>query len=509
MIRIAFASIATSMIATAILSCSGGTAALSDGGGAVASKDILLSTKTCSQNNGGEVVLVTGENTDYVCTSVDHIWGWYESVATYARLEVCADSILGLSDYVAQDAAVYECTKDGWTKKQTSSGSSSSTVLNDTNVATLIELNSLLCAKNNSGETHLVTETSSEYSCLVFSAGGLNVANWYPSVSTFSRLGVCNQAKTGTFAYVQTDKTIYQCVNESWAEIVLPQTDLSSSSFVTNGSSSIQVSNSMSSSIQTSNSSSSSSLASSASKVVTFEDGILWTPSYGKRARTFFNIVDEYSFWSPNSVTQDSSGWWEKYIDNVENGTSVATGTFSTEYLNLAITLHYGHYKQSTGFNYVTGYSYTYNEPVPYPYGGFQFPLSTAAGGYSNLSTWTGLCITYTSTDKFAFSVRSAQTDLGDGMHWESTIPASSVISTAEILFSSLTRSMYATTVVTRDAALQKVTGFQIAYRNDEAQITCPSGYSTTTCNSQAYSASNNIKVYKIGKAGTCSTGSL
>jgi len=71
-----------------------------------------------------------------------------------------------------------------------------------------------------------------------------------------------------------------------------------------------------------------------------------------------------------------------------------------------------------------------------------------------------------------------------------------------------LTRSQYATANYPRSTALTQVTSLQIKYTNDEshADQECDSRYYTASeCNSYGISASNTIKIYRIGKYGTCS----
>jgi hypothetical protein len=380
-----------------------------------------------------------------------------------------------------------------------SSSSSSNGSGDSASVDTYADLANESCSSANAHEIINVKSTGTYYACVQVSS----VWSWQPSVSTFSKLGDCSSANVGALGYVEQDKSVYMCVQNSWTDVSTISTPTSSANGASSGSDVTQSSNSSTTSSNSNTNTSSSgtsptiSSSAAATKVVTFVDGAIWIPSYGKRARTFFNTVDEYTFWSPNSVTKDSSGWWQKYNDDVDGGSSVTSGVFGSTYLTLNVTLNYGNwYKKTSGTS-------TYNAPDPYPYGGFQFDLSTASGGYSNISGWGGVCITYTSTNPFAFAVRSAQTDLGDGIHWAYGLDAASSPTTVEISFADLSRPTYATTTVTQAAALAKATGFQIAYRNDEAQVTCLSTVASA-CNSYNYSASNEIHVYKIAKAGTC-----
>lgn len=410
---------------------------------------------------------------------------------------------------ISKCAAIVAATALFWGCNSASSSDDSSG--GGASVDSYADLASRTCSSANGTETIFVNSLSANYACVQVS----NVWSWQPSVSAYSKLGDCTSALVGTLNYVEQDKKVYVCMQNTWSDVNAISNFMSSANSISSSSNSVVNQNSSNSSSSSMGISSNSSpnisssggsetkvSSSSATKVVSFVDGVIWIPSYGKRARTFFNTVDEYSFWSPNSATKDSSGWWKKYNDDEDGGASVTSGSFEADHLLLNVKLNYVNWhKASDGI-------YTYNAPSPYPYGGFQFSLSTAAGGYSDIRDWGGVCVTYTSTEPFAFAVRSAQTDLGDGMHWEAAMSASAVQKTVEITFANLSRSQYATTFVTRDAALQKATGFEVSYRNDEANVKCPSGYSTSTCNSYGYSASNQIRIYKIAKAGMCGSGS-
>lgn len=462
----------------------------------------LNANHTCGQNMAGQRIFVNETSSDHICVSVAGAWAWFESVSTFGRMEDCDASTAAKSYYVEQDEVVYICDSQSWVETETSiPTSSSSTDLPEE--VTSAELAGLTCNSSIATQSVFVSDQNKDFTCLIFTYAEQEFSSWYPSVSTYSRLDDCNATTLGQFYYVQADEAIFQCVNEEWTEI---QTEIQQpASSTSNTSSSGTISSSGTSSSNISSSGTPPTSSSTATKVVTFQENILWIPEYGQRARTFFNTVDEYSFYDDNVVTNDSSGWWEKYTDAGDGGTSTAAGTFEPDYLSFNVTLNYGNFSKSYGTDY-QGYSYSYNEPNPYPFGGFQFAIAPSDGGFADLNGWEGVCITYTSTDDFAFAVRSAYTDLGDGLHWEKGLTASATVKTVEVDFSLLTRSQYATTFVSRTNALSKATGFQFAFRNDEAQLECPSTYSTLACNSLGLSASNDIKLYKIGKAGSCTT---
>lgn len=235
-------------------------------------------------------------------------------------------------------------------------------------------------------------------------------------------------------------------------------------------------------------------------KVVTFADGIIWQPSYESRARTFFNTVDEYTFLDKNEVTKDSSGWWFKYLDADDFGTSTAVGTFNSSSLDLSITLKYNNWHSvRSGADY-------YYAPDPYPYAGFGFKWSPVDGETVDLSEWEGLCVTYSSSDNFEIALPAT----GDGgMAYYYSAKKSSSPKTVNFTFSGLTRSQYATTTLSKANALKNVEALHFKYTNDESGVDCYYEYYTASECSYLYgSASNTIKIYKIGKYGTCEGGS-
>ena len=111
----------------------------------------------------------------------------------------------------------------------------------------------------------------------------------------------------------------------------------------------------------------------------------------------------------------------------------------------------------------------------------------------------------YEASDAFEVSLQAE----GDGGYsWYYPASMSSSTKTVNIDFASLTRSQYATANYPRSTALTQVTSLQIKYTNDEshADQECDSRYYTASeCNSYGISASNTIKIYRIGKYGTCS----
>ena len=234
---------------------------------------------------------------------------------------------------------------------------------------------------------------------------------------------------------------------------------------------------------------------------MTFKDDVIWEPAYASRARTFFNTVGEDNFLEDNEVTGDSSGWWFKYLDDADYGTSTAVGKFTNAALNLNITLNY------KGWHLDGTSAEGYLAPDPYPYAGFGFSWSPNGEAESvDLSEWEGICMTYDATNYFEVAFQAE----GDGglSYYYLASPSSSA-KTVNIAFSALDRSIYAKTDLTKAEALKHATSFQIKYTNDETEgiaYYCNRLYGDTAarCNSASISASNTINIYKIGKYGTC-----
>jgi hypothetical protein len=114
--------------------------------------------------------------------------------------------------------------------------------------------------------------------------------------------------------------------------------------------------------------------------------------------------------------------------------------------------------------------------------------------------------MTYDATDYFEVAFQAE----GDGglSYYYLAAPTSSA-KTVNIAFSSLIRSEYAKTTLSKAEALGHATSFQIKYTNDETEgisYYCNRLYGDTAarCNSAGISATNTINIYKIGKYGTC-----
>lgn len=432
-----------------------------------------------------------------------------------------------LEDIYAAQNAVCDAENEGVKLSSSSVGDSpieSSSSSLPTDVAKLSDLKEIDCDNNILGYRIFVTTENLVYICASYKATSGTYTTWYPVIDDIKNAPKCTEelilSGEKSSYYAEKDNSIYGCVLDikdpydfSSAEYVwkisgVAETDNGkvSSSSVNSGagvssSSSINsesgISSSANSGIVVSSSSSLASSSASTEKVVTFKDGIIWEPSYASRVRTFFNTVDEYNFLDSNKVTGDSSGWWFKYLDSGDDGASTAIGVFSSSNLDLSITLKY------TGWHLEYDGEYYYNAPDPYPYAGFGFNWSPDGEGASvDLSDWTGICITYQSSKSFEIAFPA----IGDGdFAYYYPAVSSSTPKTIDIPFSSLTRSKYATTSLTRSSALTKVTAMHIKYTNDETKVNCNYQYYTPSeCGSIYNSYSNSIQIYRIGKYGSC-----
>ena len=398
-------------------------------------------------------------------------------------------------------------------------------------IADLTKLYTTKCAKANANEVVAVKGESNNYICAAIDLGiGELTYMWAPVVDDIDDMPKCTKKWATanpklTYAFDKSDETIYTCTQDEeskWAWTALKVEDKKGKDGDDeddesgddegddeNGDDENEESgddegdeedNGSSSSANKAKSSSSSAKASD--KSVTFKDDVIWDPSYASRARTFFNTVGEDNFLADNEVTGDSSGWWFKYLDDADFGTSTAVGKFTDATLNLTITLNY------KDWHLVGSSSEGYLAPDPYPYAGFGFSWSPNGEAESvDLSDWEGICMIYDATDYFEVAFQAE----GDGglSYYYLASPSSST-KTINIAFSSLDRSIYAKTDLTKAEALKHATSFQIKYTNDETdgiEYYCNRLYGDTAarCNSSNISASNTINIYKIGKYGTCS----
>ena len=224
-------------------------------------------------------------------------------------------------------------------------------------------------------------------------------------------------------------------------------------------------------------------------KVVTFEEGIMYTSSYGDRVRTFFNTVDEYTFFDDNAVTKDSSGWWFSFNDWSDGGSSMV---FTESEM--------GAYTAEIDLVYDWFYNGEYMESDPYPYGAIGFNMSPS-GQSVNMSDWEGMCVTYSATKPIAFTLKS----FSDGRSsWYTKLP-SATMKTVDIAFNTTTFHQPTWAIEqmisypTFSGALSSVLAIHFKYSNDEAGVSC-----STTSASCTTTSTNTIKIHKLGKYGAC-----
>ena len=230
-------------------------------------------------------------------------------------------------------------------------------------------------------------------------------------------------------------------------------------------------------------------------KVVEFADGVIWQPSYGKRAYVDDEGLDEYNFLDEDET---GPGWWYKFVDNEDNGKSTAVGKFSDSYLTLTFNLVYQNWSQemwSNGDDY--GYYYA---PNPYPYAGFGFDLKRDQETM-NLSTFSeGICITYTSTTRAKIDIASKATD-SHGITYSYDLSSTTTPTQKKLSWTSFTQPSYAAeqgASVARATALSKAYALRIMYTNDQSGVT---DYCTTLSSCQSYASSygsSEFHVYKI-----------
>ncbi len=242
---------------------------------------------------------------------------------------------------------------------------------------------------------------------------------------------------------------------------------------------------------------------SSSSKVkeVTFVDGIIWQPSYGKRARTgLVSNMTEYNF---TTVEPTTDGAWGKYVDDLDGGVSTALGHFEEEYLNLDVTLVYANFKLA----YTTYYDRyegdyvetSYTAADPYPYAGFSITLGDKNSGENITQIDSkGICVTYAAENSFRIGL--ASTKINDGGFYEYVLGYTSSPKTVNIPWTDFEQASWAVSI-NRSTALQSVTSIDFKYTNDDTGWSC--SYSPSLCPTREYS--NNIKIYKVGTYGSCS----
>ena len=225
-------------------------------------------------------------------------------------------------------------------------------------------------------------------------------------------------------------------------------------------------------------------------KVVTFEDGIMYTSSYNDRVRTFFNTVDEYTFFDDNAETKDSSGWWFAFDDSRDKGSSMVFLEYGVG-VDAEIDLVYKNWsEEGSGKN-------TYMAPHPYPYGAIGFNMSPT-GGTVDMSDWEGICVTYSATDPLELTLKSS---LDGESSWYAPLLSASM-KTVNLTFSATTfgQPTWSKSYPSFSQAIASVEAIHFKYSNDESGVSC--GFENPIYCPE--SAINSIKIFKIGKYGTC-----
>jgi uncharacterized protein (TIGR02145 family) len=248
---------------------------------------------------------------------------------------------------------------------------------------------------------------------------------------------------------------------------------------------------------------------------VKFVDGIIWTPEYGKRARTFFNTVGEESFLDESTRAQDSSGWWYTLTDYDDDGDSKVELTFASTYMNALYTLKYNNWHSEPD-----GRGGLYFAPAPYPYASVGFTLSPD-GKTVDISSWDGLCITYSTQNSVEVEFVSSVDAAIDNASYRAILPGTLYIygeparvETVNLSFASedFTRPDWLTTklgqgtvsgpVPSLAETKKNMLGLRIKYSNDEAKASCTNG--TDLCPSEKI---GSVRIFKIGLYGKCDDG--
>ncbi|MCQ2061059.1 MAG: hypothetical protein MJY47_05660 [Fibrobacter sp.] len=337
------------------------------------------------------------------------------------------------------------------------------------------------CGKSSNGKIVEVKDEGS-YACV----GAAK--KWFPAVETADDLPKCSDKRNGSKFYNIEDEEIVICDNGDWESVDPADIDIPGSS----------------DSKDDDEKSSSSKKTDSGEKVVTFEDGIIWTASYKKRARTFLiDDMDEYNFFKVEPV---NVGTWKKYVDNLDGGSSEASGKFMEDHLLLDVTLVYDNFKNMETEYYDSYYgeylTTTYVAPDPYPYGGFSIPLVEDAN--SEVASVleiddTGICVVYEADAQFRIGLTSPKNE--DSGFYEYPLAATTKKKIVDIEWSDFKQASWAKTVKA-STAMNAVTGIDFKYTNDDTS------WSADLCSSAAYCSpaeySNTMKIYKVGKYGTC-----
>ena len=317
------------------------------------------------------------------------------------------------------------------------------------------------CTSKKEGTIATVEDDGLDYYCYD--------SEWIGTVTTKTKLPNCTAKKEGDRIYVKKDEEVFYCSEDGEWVTTNDESEPARSS--------------------------SSKDDTPKEKVVEFADGVIWQPSYGKRAYVDDEDLDEYNFLDEDET---GPGWWYKFVDDADKGKSTAVGKFSDSYLTLTFNLVYQNWSQemwSNGDDY--GYYYA---PNPYPYAGFGFDLKRDQETM-NLSTFSeGICITYTSTTRAKIDIASKATD-SHGVTYSYDLSSTTTPTQKKLLWTNFTQPSYASeqgAVVARTTALSKAYALRIMYTNDQSGVT---DYCTSLSSCQSYASSygsSEFHVYRI-----------
>lgn len=349
------------------------------------------------------------------------------------------------------------------------------------------------CTTKAQGNIVTVTEDEADYYCYA--------TKWIETVATTKKLPDCTAKKEGTMIFVSGDEEIVVCMDEEWVSTKANKEDDDEGEGDTDKKSS-------SSKNSAKSSSSSAKSGDSKEKAVEFEEGIIWQPSYGKRAWTGAEGVDEYNF---NDIPDGADpakvpGMWLKFLDELNGGESVAAGKFNEDNLTLNFELAYFDWSLTTVGTGTSAYSYW--EPAVYPYAGFGFFLGEDEPVNIQSISSTGLCVVYNATTKIRLMISTKAMEDSD-VDFEVVLPASTSKDPVNIKWSSFGMpTWYTGSAPSVGTAVQKSLGLFFVYSNDQSGVTgsCGSASYSSTCESYAEASKNStLKIFKIGAYGACS----
>ena len=219
------------------------------------------------------------------------------------------------------------------------------------------------------------------------------------------------------------------------------------------------------------------------------KDGVIWEPSYGERAMTFFNENRN----ADNFFTlKEDDGTFFGHTDSDEGGTSTVKYAFSDTSLDITFSNVYKWKKSAEGFEY-----------DPFPYSSFGFVLVDSVKSV-DVSSWEGGCFIYESSKNFEFFLSNP----GAGQwYWRVLVPASSEKSMFQFKWTDMKRQAWAENPIGLEEALESVVALMFEsndstfpYNGTDKRSVCKSA--EEAC--EPITLENTVKIYKIGKFGAC-----